>query len=258
MAISCSFLKKLNKLNKMNTQAQPTTTGDWDDYFRYRGVTPDFYKSYTLPGYMVKALPSDKTARVCDIGCGFGQTLAAVRDLGYANVFGIEPSPDGYRHASSRGLEVYHGKVAEVAQSLPKRAEFAYMSHVLEHIPKSEIIPTLTMIKQSILSPGGKLLIAVPNAQSYTGAYWRYEDWTHEVLFTSGSLLHVMRAAGFENAAIYDGDCMMNTGSLAKKVFRTPFLALYKWNYQFWMRITASSIHSPSPLVFSFEVKAIG
>lgn len=241
----------------MNSQDQSTTSGEWDNYFQYRGVTPDFYEKYSLPPYLIKALPDDKTSGICDIGCGFGQTLAAIRDLGYVNVFGIEPSQSGHQHACARGLKVYKGEVAQVVKSLPQRTKFAYMCHVLEHIPKKEIIPTLKFIKESILAPDGKLLVAVPNAQSYTGAYWRYEDWTHETLFTSGSLLYVMRAAGFDNVKIYDPDCMMNTRPWLR-IFRRPLLSLYGVNYRFWMRVTASAIHRPSPPVFSFEVKAIG
>ena len=241
----------------MRNQQLSEDINDWDNYFRYRGITAGFYKNVTLPRYLINALPTDKSARICEVGCGFGQLLSAIRDLGYQNVFGIEPSQGAFDHACSRGLKVYKGTVAETAGLLPDKAQFVFMSHVLEHIPKAEIIPTLKLIKESILAPGGKLLIAVPNAQSFTGVYWRYEDWTHEMLFTSGSLLYVMRAAGFENAAIYDPDCMMNTRPWLK-IFRKPLLSLYRLNYRIWMRATSSSIHQPSPMVFSFEVKAIG
>ncbi len=242
----------------MNSQHQSTAFSEWDNYFQYRGVAPDFFKSHSLPRYLMNALPAEKTAAICDIGCGFGQNLSAIRGLGYSNVFGIEPSQKAYEHLCALGLKVFKGEVAQAAALLTEKAKFAYITHVLEHIPKKEIIPTLKLIKQSILAPQGKLLVAVPNAQSFTGAYWRYEDWTHEVLFTSGSLLHVMRAAGFENAIIYDADCLMNTRSLFKRMVKKTLLSLYEMNYRFWMRVTTSAVHRPSPLVFSFEVKAIG
>ena len=58
------------------------------------------------------------------------------------------------------------------------------MSHVLEHFPKDNIIPTLKKA-YNILNPNGKLIVSVPNAQSNTGSYWAYEDFTHSTLFTS-------------------------------------------------------------------------
>ena len=120
----------------MNSQIQLTTPSEWDNYFKYRGVKPDFYEHYSLPPYLIKALPADKNACICEIGCGFGQFLAAIRKLGYINTFGIEPSQSAYQHASSQGLKVCKGTVAEVAGSLSEKADFAYMCHVLEHIPK--------------------------------------------------------------------------------------------------------------------------
>lgn len=49
----------------------------------------------------------------------------------------------------------------------------------------------------------------VPNAQSYTGAYWRYEDFTHNIMFTAGSSTYVLRSAGFENIEFLDPDGTM-------------------------------------------------
>lgn len=39
----------------------------------------------------------------------------------------------------------------------------------------------------------------MPNAQSNTDCYWAYEDFTHYTLFIAGSLLYVLREAGFTN-----------------------------------------------------------
>ena len=44
----------------------------------------------------------------------------------------------------------------------------------------------------------------VPNAQAITGAYWRYEDFTHEQLFTTGSLYYVLLDNGFDEIKFLD------------------------------------------------------
>ncbi|MBL0306338.1 MAG: hypothetical protein IPQ25_09965 [Chitinophagaceae bacterium] len=80
------------------------------------------------------------------------------------------------------------------------------MSHVLEHIEKEKIIDTLIHIRKNLLKKGGVFLLMVPNAQSYTGAYWRYEDFTHNIMFTAGSCIYVLKAAGFENIEFIDPD----------------------------------------------------
>ena len=227
----------------------------WDPYFSFRGVPPEFYENHKIPNYLRNALPRDHDALLCDIGCGYGQNLKQIRSLGYRNIVGVEPSKMACAYARSQGLEIYGGTLAEVAERFDQKVRFAYMSHVLEHIPRSQIIPTLALIREKVLAPGGSILLAVPNAQSFTSAYWRYEDWTHTTLFTSGSLLYVLRAAGFPNATIFDPDCMMNTRP-AYRPFRRILLELYKLRYRFWMRVTSSSTHRFSPDVFSFEVKA--
>ena len=38
-------------------------------------------------------LPSP-TARIADIGCGYGESLASLRSRGYTNLVGVEPEPD--------------------------------------------------------------------------------------------------------------------------------------------------------------------
>ncbi len=49
----------------------------------------------------------------------------------------------------------------------------------------------------------------MPNAQSHTGCYWAYEDFTHNTLFTAGSLLYVLKMAGFAHIEIIDKDALV-------------------------------------------------
>ena len=106
------------------------------------------------------------------------------------------------------------------------------------------------------LKENGRLFIAVPNAQSNTGCYWRYEDFTHHTLFTAGSLLFVLRQAGYSKMQIYDKDCLLGLDGW-KKIIRKILLSLYRSNNKFWNKVTASSYHSPSPVVNSYEIKMI-
>ena len=72
-------------------------------------------------------------------------------------------------------------------------------------MPKHEIIPLLIKVR-SLLTQSGSLLVMVPNAQSNTGSYWAYEDFTHHTLFTAGSLYFVLRQAGFDSVEFVDPD----------------------------------------------------
>jgi SAM-dependent methyltransferase len=236
---------------------KPNSAADvWNQYFSHRDVSADRYAGHTLPKYLSAVLPRNRDAKIVDLGCGFGQNICAIRQLGYSNCFGVEPSEDAAGHASSTAVTIYRGTIEQYAATVPRDVEFALMTHVLEHIPKEGIIKMLSIIRTDILAPNGVLLVAVPNASSSTHCYWRYEDWTHTCLFTSGSLLYVLRAAGFQQVEILDPDCRLETRFL----FRLPrlmALAVYKLFLRITWRLTHSSLHHGSPIVLSFEVKAL-
>ena len=130
------------------------------------------------------------------------------------------------------------------------------MNHVLEHLEKESIIEILSKIKEHLLDKDGKLLITVPNAQSNTGCYWAYEDFTHNTLFTAGSIDFVLKSAGFSNISFLDIDGTAGY-PLYKKNIKKLFLWLYKKKINFWNRITSSSFHKPSIQIYTYELKVL-
>ncbi|PAF46713.1 hypothetical protein BKH46_06930 [Helicobacter sp. 12S02634-8] len=191
--------------------------------------------------------------QILDIGCGLGQFLLALKKLGYTHIKGIDTNPEAIKHCQNNGLDVE--KITQITH-YQGQYDFITMMHVLEHLPKDTIIPTLHYIKTHLLKPQGKLFIAVPNAQSNTGCYWAYEDFTHQWLFTAGSLKYTLLMAGFEHITLIDPDCLVGI-TRPKKIIKKALLALYKANRKFWNRITSSSYHLPSPEVYSYEIKAL-
>ena len=99
-------------------------------------------------------------------------------------------------------------------------------------------------------------MIMVPNAQSVTGAYWMYEDFTHYTLYTAGSMSYVLKAAGYEYIHFVnpDGTEFM---SAPKKLIIKTLLAYYRLKQDFWNLVTQSSFHKPSPRIYSFELKVV-
>ena len=130
-------------------------------------------------------------------------------------------------------------------------------THTLEHLPKDSIIPTLVHFREHVLKENGRIFVAVPNAQSHTGCYWAYEDFTHNTLFTTGSLKYVLAMAGFSDTKIIDKDALANTKGL-KKIIRKALLQLYYARTKLYNRITNSAFHAPSEISFSYEIKALG
>lgn len=228
---------------------------DYQSYFEFRKVDPRDYGGYVVPAYLTKALGADRGVRVLDFGCGFGQLASALRRSGYRDVEGLDISPPAIAHCREIGLVCHNGGEQEFYERHAGLYDFVIMSHVIEHLKKEEIIPMLSRVK-SILKPSGAVVVMVPNAQSHTNAYWAYEDFTHSTLFTTGSLYYVLRAAGFSTVEFIDLNCTEGL-SIIKRTLKTVLLSIYRVNYKFWNRVTSSTVHAPSPIAFSFEVKAV-
>lgn len=241
-----------------------------DNYFQARGVQASMYENFRLPMYFKEVLEGiDEGARILDFGCGFGQTLCAIKTAAKENAGGgninVPKSPylcgiDINKHAiesvRQAGIECLY--VENILDFIPQeKFDLIIATHTLEHLPKDSIIPTLVHFREHVLKENGRIFVAVPNAQSHTGCYWAYEDFTHNTLFTTGSLKYVLAMAGFSDTKIIDKDALANTKGL-KKIIRKALLQLYYARTKLYNRITNSAFHAPSEISFSYEIKALG
>ncbi len=222
-----------------------------NNYFEYRNIDSSLYEKSKVPLWIKNEL--DNTNKILDYGCGFGQLLEALKTENYTNCYGVDIENKSIIHCLNNGLNVKN--IKNLTNPFSFKFDVIVLSHVIEHIEKIEIIKTLSVLRQKFLTENGKLLIAVPNAQSNTGSYWAYEDWTHTTLFTSGSLYYVLKAAGFESVEFIDIDSTLGC-SRKKTLLRKFFIKIYKLKINFWNEITCSSYHKPSPEIFSYEIKA--
>ena len=154
-------------------------------YFNLQNVNEEFYINYKIPRYLLEVLPENRDVSILDIGCGLGSLIRELKIIGYLSVKGIDLSDQAIDYCLKQGFDVQKSSIAEYAKSCKFKFDFIVMSHVLEHLEKDEIINTLKQIRENLLKESGKLCLMVPNAQSNTGSYWAYEDFTHTTLFTS-------------------------------------------------------------------------
>lgn len=228
-------------------------TTQQNNYFKYRNISENNYRDSSLPLWIQNEI-EEKNANILDYGCGFGQNLIALKNSGFTNIYGVDIEVNAIQSCRNNNLIVEQLDLEDLKNPYEYKFDIIILSHIIEHIPKSEIINTLTFIKNEFLSENGKLLIAVPNAQSNTDCYWAYEDWTHTTLFTSGSIYYVLKAAGFDKIEFLDIDCTLGSSKI-KSIIRKFFLTIYKLNQNFWNKVTASAYHQPSLQIFSFEIK---
>jgi 2-polyprenyl-3-methyl-5-hydroxy-6-metoxy-1,4-benzoquinol methylase len=225
------------------------------EYFELRGVNADVYATAELPVWLLEQIATaPAAANILDFGCGFGQNVRALKQRGFSNVCGADVSPQALQHCRESGIEIFDvSKGFDELEASGRRFDFIVTTHVLEHIPKDQVIGVLTRLR-GLLSADGALLVAVPNAQAYTGCYWAYEDFTHHTLYTTGSLLYILRAAGFSTMELLDRHAVAGS-KFPRRTVRLAFAALYRLNYRFWKKVLGSPTHISSVDVFTYELK---
>ncbi|RIH84528.1 Ubiquinone biosynthesis O-methyltransferase [Calidithermus terrae] len=151
---------------------------------------------YDFAGSSVMWLPLQKGGRLLDVGCGSGDFMARMRDLGW-QVAGVEPDPTAAQLAQQRGLEVHQGTLEEAGLA-EESFDVVTLNHVIEHLP--DPISVLQTCRR-LLREGGKIVIATPNSRSlgsrYFGQAWL--DWDpprHLYLFTRYSLGECVHRSG--------------------------------------------------------------
>ena len=132
-----------------------------------------------------------------DIGCGTGEFLNYCRKRNFTTT-GIEPSEKAGRFASEEfGLTIFtENKLDDFP---PASYDVITMWHVLEHVHK--LNERMHQIEK-LLKPGGTLIIAVPNSDSWDAAMYKY-FWAaydlprHLYHFTRYSLKKLANKNGF-------------------------------------------------------------
>jgi SAM-dependent methyltransferase len=146
----------------------------------------------------VLGLAAERRGRLLDVGCGAGDFLARMRDLGWS-VEGLEPDPAAARLAArAHDLTVHVGQLPHAAL-VPGTFEVITLHHVLEHLP--DPIATLRAAR-ALLRPGGSLVLVTPNLASlgrraFGQAWLHWDPPRHLFLFEPDNLAAALRSAGF-------------------------------------------------------------
>jgi 2-polyprenyl-3-methyl-5-hydroxy-6-metoxy-1,4-benzoquinol methylase len=138
---------------------------------------------------------NDVNASILDVGCANGGMLRALKELGYENLCGIDPSPVCVENTRRLGVEAHQGSLF-----LPFK-ENAYdcviLSHTLEHV--QDVRGAVEWIGKR-LKPGGMVYIETPDAARYVDfIYAPLQDFNTEHInhFSLTSLRNLMEVRGF-------------------------------------------------------------
>lgn len=136
--------------------------------------------------------------RLLDFGCGAGHFLSAMRRRGW-EVAGVDHSSAAIDLIRAQGIPAFEGTLPR-EDLAPRSFDLATMWHALEHLHDP-----ITILRETgkLLAPGGRLVLAVPNAAGWQsqwfGTHWfGLELPRHLTHFTAKSLTKTLNAAGFE------------------------------------------------------------
>lgn len=154
--------------------------------------------------------------RLLDVGCGSGTFLRVAQAFG-ADVMGVEPSEFGVATCKKLGVPVFHGDLTAYLETAPEPFDLITSNHVVEHHP--DPVALLGEMK-SLLAPGGKVWISVPNAGCFFAralkASWHSADLpVHLQQFTERSLRETFDQAGLSTLEVRTGSEGSLAGSLS-------------------------------------------
>lgn len=190
-------------------------TYDWDSYGKERLLSrnklllPHHRRAHEI---LLDRLAMIKTSTpVLDIGCGDGLYLEMLRDLGFTNICGIDPSPSQVNKARSKNLPVSVGRIEDLDDAQHRLRQTRYgvvlLWDLLEHLERPG--EALTLVRDMLLL-GGTLFV---NTVICDSVYSRIQRWlgladrlsqtkaidpSHIQPLTQKRVCTMLRNAGFE------------------------------------------------------------
>jgi SAM-dependent methyltransferase len=140
-----------------------------------------------------------RDARILEVGCATGRLLGLVKEAGYPNVLGVDPSPACAQAATALyGVPAITGTLTRM-EVAPASRDFLILSGVLEHVRDLDV--ALRRLSE-VLAEGGQLHIVVPDASRYAdGEDAPFQEFSveHINFFGPDSLTNLLGGYGFRH-----------------------------------------------------------
>src|SRR3989344_3728264 len=140
-----------------------------------------------------------KNKNIVEVGCGKGNFVEILYDLGVKNMVGFDPAYTDYNPKIDRlVVKKYFNK-----NTIKKKADFIICRHTLEHIPKpKEFIASIV----SCLAEDGKMYFEMPDLE-WIVKNKTFFDFTYEHCnyFTPHSLYNLFAQFGFKHITFKKG-----------------------------------------------------
>lgn len=167
------------------------------EYESQGGIEPpsDRQRFHEIADELITVIPS-LNARILELGCANGGLLAVLRERGFANVQGVDPSPGCARAA----WDLYRVPVVSgsLFNALYASFDFIILVGVLEHV--ADVSGALNVLRR-LLAPEGRVYVEVPDGSRLAGrpdAPFQEFSTEHINFFSTISLTNLFERKGFE------------------------------------------------------------
>ena len=146
------------------------TTVNQDAYDKYYAELLKYDMNYTCADSLlyidraawINMFIRSRTDSIIDVGCGNGQLLLELQNLGLLDLTGLDPSEKCVSVLKEKGIHGISGSIFSISTS--KKYDCAILSGVLEHIYNvGKIMETMNQL----LKHCGLLFVCVPDASRY-------------------------------------------------------------------------------------------
>jgi predicted SAM-dependent methyltransferase len=215
------YLQAFGNVSEMRGLIRERAADGMDSQKRYRDIAVDYetYSEYQKEKYcsfesqvprwvegqvryMVQTFaPMDRETKIVDVACGDGIGLRVLKEMGFADVCGVEFNARKAEMAKESGYKVFECDMHDLKMFKDHEFDVVYSSHTLEHAYEP-----LVAAKEfhRILKPGGILLVVLPypdpnpeNDEAHGGKYEigtdRLDDGKSVVEFFSRSGFHLLK-----------------------------------------------------------------
>jgi ubiquinone/menaquinone biosynthesis C-methylase UbiE len=138
--------------------------------------------------------------RVLEIGCGAGRLTRALSKI-FGEIHAVDVSGEMIARARAAlqdrpNVTFYQNNGCDLAVVPPLVFDFAYSSHVFQHIPSREVIDTYVREVHRLLRPGALFKFQVQGVPSEDSSP---DDTWHGVSFTQEQATEMAQGCGFEH-----------------------------------------------------------
>lgn len=200
---TCGFIFANNMPEQEYFNAYYENMSKWEfNYFS--GDMPDqYYKHAHKTLNFINKWVTNKEAKILDVGCSTGALLAVMKQSGFKNLVGLDPSLECVNKVKRiPGIDAIKGTISSI--NVTTKFDLITIASVLEHIADlKEALLKITWL----LNDGGYIFVEVPDLNRFhEQVFTPFQQFSIEHInyFTPTSITNALGSVGFKVIDIVD------------------------------------------------------